>query len=155
MATKIVRLSVVEQIHYQTSAEQPTSITTRFSRSLESEDPPYQYVTLCTNEYQEINKGWVKKPGTLIIINEEGKNRQKILSEAEKADTKEMVLEVTRLSKDGELSNITLLVYPTESLRFSPTEFDETPETEKGWKWVIRTRHPEKKVKATITVVTV
>lgn len=110
------RLTVVEQVYHQPFGEEATCISSRFSRHLKTQEQIYQrFRRTATEEWQELDFGWIIKVGMVTIQNEVGKGLQAIPTDAEKEAMAKQVLEITF----GNLVAL-LLIPPGESIRFIP-----------------------------------
>lgn len=74
MAPKIgPRLTVVQQVYHQRPDMSPSQYEHRWDVILEiDEQPYYRERTLQPDEEHSIDCGWIEKPGTLLIENQEG-----------------------------------------------------------------------------------
>lgn len=128
------RLVVVEMIHHQSGNEDPVSASPSFVRWLPNEEAAYspQRKVKVGIDWQEVDVGWVKTVGMLVIVN----HHLKVKMKAESVQDTKGVLEVclasiTTTETDGgvgmwakekvrilDIPHLTVL--PEESTRFTP-----------------------------------
>lgn len=63
------RVSVVESVYYQAVGEQPTPYLHKFSRTLASDEQPYQRRVKVGELWAPLDTGWITQPGMLILAN--------------------------------------------------------------------------------------
>lgn len=112
------RLTIVEQVSFISPEDPPKSDENRWSIPISSDEQPYGRKTRATPEWKPLDCGWVKECSVLIIYNLEGKNRQKIPTEEEKAETASKVLE---LALDG-THIASIAIPPGSSIRITPID---------------------------------
>lgn len=116
------RVTVVEMVYHQmiSTGSQPIAADVKFSRELETSEQPYERnspTTVVTEEWTQVDTGWLETCSQLLILNEEGKHLQTNPSEEQKQETKEKIIEVTLA---GDIAHC--LIYPGESLRVTPVD---------------------------------
>ena len=68
------RITVVETLYHQgVLGEIPTTVTSQFSRELESDEQPYQRRCKVGEDPQPLDMGWIEGVGEIHIQNEEGR----------------------------------------------------------------------------------
>lgn len=88
------KLTIVESIYHQPFGEQPTQVENRFEQILSSSEQPYQRKLKATEEWQQLDFGWLESVGMILIVNTEGKFLQLQPTEEEKEETAKKVLEL-------------------------------------------------------------
>ena len=89
------RLVIVEETYYQCRGEEPFQLTSRYVRHLDTEEQPYQRKITVTEEWQELDYGWVEDISLVYIVNEEGRNRRTVPSAEELEESARKVVEAT------------------------------------------------------------
>jgi len=110
------RISVSEMLIHQHPDQQPTAIEHRFSRSIKSDEQPYIRKTKVSEEWINLDFGWVENVGMLHLVNEEGGNLQTIPTEEELQALALKVIEIRH-----ESSGFCWLILPGESFRGMPS----------------------------------
>lgn len=87
-------ISVVEAVYHQKLRQQPTSLESTFSRDLVSDGDPYQVTMVVTEEWQDVDVGWVERCGMMVLKNLEGLGLQVIPTEAEVAAIESRVVDI-------------------------------------------------------------
>jgi hypothetical protein len=110
----MARLVVVEQVHHQEQGAEPTSLDTRYSLELSSEEQPYLRRLSIGEELSRMDFGWTREP-VLLVLRHERLVRAVHPSEAERAadEARRVVL----LVGDRAFAE----VRPGSSLRFEPS----------------------------------
>jgi len=111
------RVTVVEHVYHQLPDEQPLEIEARFSRYLDSDEQLYTRRLKLSTEWELLDTGWVHKPSTIVLRNEEGKFTQVKPTDEERAEATKHVVEV-RVGDEGEAQ---WYVPCGESFRGSPS----------------------------------
>lgn len=112
------RLTVIDSVYHQAPGKDPDQYETKFSRPLESEEQVYDRDLIATEEWTQLDKGWIESCSQLLIMNTEGKTVQTILSQEENSELAEKILEI----RQG--TEVTWLVPPKESVRGIPANLD-------------------------------
>lgn len=115
------RLTVVETVYHRPSGEDATSVESRFSRELRTINQVYLRRCRATEEWQNLDCGWLSSCSMLCIRNRAGTNLQVIPSDEERKETARKILEVSYCSSPRDV----WLVYPGESMRASPAQVKE------------------------------
>lgn len=129
------RIAVVEYVYHQQPDVQPTVTESRFSRWLESQEQPYLRRLTLDQTWRELDFGWLKQSGMLVLKNEEGRFHVQPTKD-EREDMAARIIEValflpgekndgSRTMHDTPLRKaigplIFAIVRPGESLRFEP-----------------------------------
>lgn len=128
------RITVVENVYHQVLSrqEQPTQYGPKpFTVDLETDEQVCQRRSTITEEWSEIDLGWVKQAKMLVIWNDEGRFPNVIPSPVDVALASKRVLEIALVplypSKiDQDSPRIALeafgLVYPQSSIRLFPSD---------------------------------
>lgn len=103
------RITVVEQIYHQVSGQNPTAISSGFSREVKSPEQVYSRTPPNgIGDWEKLNLGWVENPSMVVIRNNDKVN----------------TLEIGFTSKTGEISDIRFFVPPGEPFRFMVNLYD-------------------------------
>ncbi len=120
------RISVVEMVYHRPFGDQATVIESRFSRDLQGHEQPYTRNLKATEEWQQLDCGWLPNAGMLVIHNTEGKFLQVNPTDEERKESASKILEVcfdwpdrTGWKKDP---THCWLVLPGESMRGCPSQ---------------------------------
>jgi hypothetical protein len=108
------RVSVVEQVWYQSAGEQPHALSLRMYRALNTTAQAYSRRKNVGTKWEELDTGWVNVPSFVIIENNEGQRPASVLSIPEKAALSHKVLWVS-LGEINEPAH--LVIQPGEHLR--------------------------------------
>lgn len=119
-------LLVAESVYHQEGVSQPTVIADHFSftRTLASDEQPYTRRVKVGSEWQALDTGWLDGAcGMLVLVNNEGLNRQTIPTAEERQETAARVIELG-FCRDRDFAEPVAfgLVRPGESSRLEPTE---------------------------------
>jgi len=98
------RITVVEMVYFQSPGENPLGVESRYSRKLTTDEQPCERRLKATENWQELDRGWVDQASLIVISNQEtiaGK-----------------ILEVAYRDAYQD----TWLVLPGESMRASPSD---------------------------------
>jgi hypothetical protein len=123
-------LVVVETVYHQQGKYQPTCTESRFGRPLESKDQPYVRRLMATEEWQKLDFGWIKRPGMLVIQNDEGQFKL-MPTEAQKREMAEKYLWLAHSDKD-QWALPRWIILPRESFRGHPATQDLYIQANKG-----------------------
>jgi len=149
MATS--RVVITEIGYHQAEGESPTSVETKFARSLKSEEQPYQRRQKGPTEWTPFDFGWVPQPSMFFISNDEGKSIQQIPTAEQQAElaTKrlQLAVEVAVLLDEGTMHERTVAGIQ-QILELMPTEGIRIPVLA-GTKWYVRGAN----VKYTLTAI--
>lgn len=108
------RVSVVEQIWYQSAGEQPHALTLRMYRPMSATSQAYSRRKTVGVKWEELDTGWVKVPSFVVIENSEGQRPASVPSPSEKAALAAKVVWVS-LGEVNEPAH--LIIQPGEHLR--------------------------------------
>jgi hypothetical protein len=138
------RITVLESVYYRPYNQQPIALEIRSSRSLKSDEKPYQRQnhkkTVATEEWKEVDFGWLENDlGLFVIQNDEGSMYETIPTEDEKSEDKKKVLEIGFGTPENPPQDV-WLIPPHESFRGSPSSSSNV---------MIRSQHKE--IKYTLT----
>lgn len=127
-APQYARLVVVENIYYQVPGEQPVSVSTSYTRMLDTpytvdsspEFQPYARDLRISDCWTQLDIGWMRDKGAslLVLSNEEGKYLSAIPTEEEKRSLKKRVVHI--MFGSGRVPQNLLLLLPGESIRITP-----------------------------------
>jgi hypothetical protein len=113
-------VTVVETVYHQPAGLSPVTVlgdSSRFHRELKSNEQHYERHRVATEEWKQLDTGWVDSVGMLLVKNEEGQFPV-VPTEEYKAEVMSRVLQ---LSFDaGKVVHI--LVLPGETIRFTPKD---------------------------------
>lgn len=110
------RLTVSERVYHRPIGEEASEFVSAYSHELETQEQPYERNCTATEEWQEVDLGWLKDGVSMLVIrNNEGRRLQRNPTDDVKADIAKRVLLV---SPDRSLP---WLVRPKESLRGCPS----------------------------------
>lgn len=142
------RMGVVETVYHQSPGDNPTSVESKFSRLLKSDDQPFSRKMTVGAEWVEISTGWLEKsPLSMIhISNREGENRQVIPTPLELIKMAERVVEIALQTFPNGPHNEPVFeefadIHPGESCRFTP---------KRARQYFLRCRSETAKVTATV-----
>lgn len=113
------RMTVIETIYHQAPNDEPTSFTSRFSRSLETDEQPYARKLKVGESWQPLDRAsiWLAEAGLLRLVNEEGTNWPTNPTPEQLAEVAAKVVEI-----GFGADTAAILVPPGESVRFSPAD---------------------------------
>lgn len=111
------RLTIVETVYHRQYGEEATSVESRFTRELETQEQPYTRRLKVEEDWRSLDVGWIAQVGMLIIENTEGKFLHRNPTEAEKAETLKKILEIKHEGSEG-----CWLILPGESMRACPSD---------------------------------
>jgi hypothetical protein len=112
------QLVVVETIYHAATGCEPTAAESRFARKLETDEQPYTRRITVTQEWQQVDTGWITEAGMLRLANKEGEGLQVQPTAEERAA---MASKIVELSVDG---SAPWLIFPGESFRGMPSELE-------------------------------
>jgi hypothetical protein len=122
-------ISVVETVYHQLTDGQPIAVESRFSRSTETDEQPYQRKITVTEEWKSIDHGWIEQVGMLHLSNEEGVFSV-MPTEEEKQEVLEKIVEIgvaeiqsfanAKISFSPANILVCLIILPQESMRVVP-----------------------------------
>ena len=116
MATEQVdKLIVVEQVYHQPFDAPAIVVETRTSRNLTTCEQVYERRLVATEKWAELELGWIKNPGLIVVKNQPLSFFQKIPTEAEKQEAAKKIL---LLQYRGDSRG--WLIHPGESMRAVP-----------------------------------
>lgn len=120
------RLSVVEYVYHQQLGQSPKAIEHRWCRNLESDEQQYVRVFQATEEWKNLDTGFLEdNVGHLILVNEEGQSPSVQLSPEEKQEVAARKVELgLRLTMPESLEQWVVpfaTVVPGESCRLTPS----------------------------------
>ena len=110
------RLTVIETVYYQLSNSQPMSVPVRFTRQIKTDEQPWVRKIQVGENWQPIDKGWIKNCSMLMLVNEEGSGLQKVPTEEERRDISARVVLIGN-------DSFCVRVRPGESCRIEPDDF--------------------------------
>lgn len=108
------RVTVIEQIHYEQGGEQPLSWERRFFQIVSLSEQPYSRTLRAGSTPRKLEAGWIENPGMLLILNDEGRPGDVILSAEEKAAIERRILVV-------DTGGVQLFIPPRDLLRITPS----------------------------------
>ena len=113
------RVTVVETVYHRPFNAEATSVESRFTRDLESNEQVYRRHLLVTEEWKPLDCGWLKDAGVgmLVLHNEEGRNLQTRPFQEEKEAISQRVVELAYGPEDHQ----GWLILPGESMRACPS----------------------------------
>jgi len=115
------RVTVVETIYHQVQGEQPTTIDSRYSRNLETNEQLYQRRFTVAEDWTLIDLGWAGKNVSLLhISNEEGRFPHNIPTLEELEEAAKRIIEVSYVPTSG----MGWSIPPRESMRGLPTKVE-------------------------------
>jgi hypothetical protein len=113
----VLRLTVVESLYHQGTADEPFNFVSKFERMLMIDEQPYVRQAKATEEWKKLDFAWLNEGyGTVVIRNEEGTFPNTKPTDEEKQEAEARVLEV------GYENETPWLVYPRASMRVCPTK---------------------------------
>lgn len=122
------RLTVVETVYHQEPGQQPTALTTRYGRPLETAEQPFTRRLRLGDAWQPLPAGWLDAAALLHLVNEEGRQLTRQPTPADRQALAGRVVEVGvlppghwGLSAETAVAPVVCwLVRPGESLRAEP-----------------------------------
>ncbi len=109
------RLTVAESIYHQLPGKQPVALGEPFSKRLSSAHRPYQYAIILTEEWKQVDGGWLIDCSLLHVANDEGKLMQRVPTIAEQEEINSRIIQVSIESSKP------WLVAPGETFRGCPS----------------------------------
>jgi len=97
------RITVVEMVYFQAPGESPLGVESRYSRALTTDEQPCERRLKATEDWRELDRGWVDQTSLIVISNNE--------------TVADKILEVAYRDAYQD----TWLVLPGESMRASPS----------------------------------
>lgn len=111
------RITVVEQVYFQSFGEQPRLQESRYSHELDSFDQPYERRLTAGPDWVPLDIGWVAEPGMILVRNDEGQFFAFNPTEEQKGIVAGRIIE---LSYGGD--QLGWLVPPGETFRGCPSD---------------------------------
>lgn len=116
------RIAVNEHIYHQNPGEEPTEIPSRYSRSLKTNEQPYERRETATEIWQPIECGWISECGLMVIKNLVGTiPLQKNPTPEEVEETAKQIL-LVRTNDQNEAGD--WMIPPTETMKAVPVRLD-------------------------------
>ena len=120
------RITVVEMVYFQAPGESPLGIESRYSRKLTTDEQPCERRLKATENWQELDRGWVDQASLIVISNRETATG-KILEVAYKNAGQDTWLVLPGESMRAHPSDATRLVIRSQlgTIRFTANIFPE------------------------------
>lgn len=117
------RITVVTKSYYQPPDNPAVSVVARFSRDVATDKQIYVRNLTATEEWLQVDIGWLETTSMLIIVNREGQQLQTKPTQQEQEAINQKVLQVTYLHPSEKPVGY-LLIAPGESLRITPSNLE-------------------------------